>query len=91
MDLQLPGGEPVSGAGIPAATQPPFCAAAGAAGGLSPAQAEQRELRQIFRRNTTSTPPAGAPNELRNDCGNAPAAVTGSRSQQVPRRVGLAE
>jgi hypothetical protein len=23
--------------------------------------------------NTSSTPPAGAPNELRNDCGNGPA------------------
>jgi hypothetical protein len=39
--------------------------------------------------NSTSTPPAGAPNELRNDCGTAAAAVNGalndSRIQQAPR------
>ena len=39
--------------------------------------------------NSTSTPPAGAPNELRNDCGTAAAAVNGalndSRVQQAPR------
>jgi hypothetical protein len=39
--------------------------------------------------NSTSTPPAGAPNELRNNCGTAAAAVNGalndSRIQQAPR------
>lgn len=34
--------------------------------------------------NTTSTPPAGAPNELRNDCGNA-AAVKPAVTRQAPR------
>jgi hypothetical protein len=37
--------------------------------------------------NTTSTPPAGAPNELRNDCGPAAAQtgslVNGSRIQRA--------
>ena len=40
--------------------------------------------------NTTSTPPEGAPNELRNDCGTAAAAVNGavenSTVQQTSRR-----
>jgi len=39
--------------------------------------------------NTTSTPPDGAPNELRNDCGSdgsaANGAVNNSRTQQAPR------
>jgi hypothetical protein len=38
--------------------------------------------------NTTSTPPPGAPNELRNDCGNAAAPVpadANSRIQVDPR------
>jgi hypothetical protein len=38
--------------------------------------------------NTTSTPPDGAPNELRNDCGNGGAEANAgkdTRAQQVPR------
>ncbi len=35
--------------------------------------------------NSTSTPPAGAPDELRNDCGTGHAAVKDSIIQQAPR------
>lgn len=35
--------------------------------------------------NSTSTPPAGAPNELRNDCGASNATVKGSTMQPTPR------
>jgi hypothetical protein len=35
--------------------------------------------------NTWSTPPAGAPNEFRNDCGSSAAAVKESTTQQAPR------
>lgn len=36
--------------------------------------------------NTTSTPPAGAPNELRNDCGTGAVANRGVRDSSVPQR-----
>jgi hypothetical protein len=36
--------------------------------------------------NTTSTPPAGAPNELRNDCGTGDVANRGVRDSSVPQR-----
>jgi hypothetical protein len=36
--------------------------------------------------NTTSPPPAGAPNELRNDCGNGDVPNRGVRDSSMPQR-----